>query len=149
MSPAILSAPVLIVEDNDDDFEMISDSLGRVISTRLLRRAVNGDECLELLCEDQPQVQPVLIFLDLQTYGTDGREVLARVRKDERYKTTPIIVLTSSKNRHDVAYCYTHACNSYHVKPLDGRAFRALVQSVAEYWFYRVVLPTDVESSVA
>lgn len=137
------AAPVLVVEDNDDDYEIIAEGLGAVVASRQIHRAVNGDACLELLLESGRPVEPVLIVLDLQTYGTDGREVLARLRTTARYRSTPVVVLTSSRNGKDVAFCYANACNAYHVKPLDGREFRGLVRAVADYWFCRAVVPAE------
>lgn len=134
--------PVLVVEDNDDDYEMIADSLGGLLPTSRVRRTANGDECLDLLeAEDAPE--PLLILLDLHTHGTEGLEVLGCLRKNPRYERTPVVILTSSRNPRDIEGCYALACNAYHVKPMDGKEFRQLVHTVGDYWLHKVILPRD------
>jgi len=139
---------ILLVEDSDQDYVALARCIDRTGLKHTLYRCRDGDEALEFLfrrgryADPHLAPQPSLILLDLSLPGTDGREVLARVKHDERLRAIPIIVLTSSTNPRDVSECYRQGANGYQVKPVDYERFRRDVQRTVEYWFETVVIPT-------
>jgi CheY-like chemotaxis protein len=138
--------PILIVEDNDLDFEAINESLRAAGFRNELHRALHGEACLEMLHgTGEKHVEPAIVLLDLNTPGIDGRTVLAEMRADERFKSIPVVVLTSSANPRDIEYCYKTGANAYHVKPLEVPLFDEVVRDLAVYWLEEVVLPGSSE----
>ena len=85
--------------------------------------------------------RPNLILLDLNMPGTDGREVLAEVKKSDQLKSIPVIVLTTSTDERDIEGCYQMGANSYVKKPVDLEGFMQSVQRLKDYWFEVVILP--------
>jgi two-component system response regulator len=77
---------------------------------------------------------PKVILLDLRLPKVDGMEVLRRVKSDERTKTIPVVVLTSSKEDRDVAESYKLGVNSYIAKPVDFDKFVQAVSELGLYW---------------
>ena len=73
--------------------------------------------------------------------GTDGREVLAEVKKSDHLKSIPVIVLTTSTDDRDIRGCYQMGANSYVKKPVDLEGFMLSVQRLKDYWFEVVILP--------
>ncbi len=138
---------ILVVEDCDEDFE----TLGRVIKKNKLNspviRCYDGDEALDLLYHRHPYTdqtdadRPSLILLDLNLPGTDGRAVLEQIKGDERLKTIPVIILTSSASPSDIQECYRSGANSYLLKHQHMEKFNAAIQQLNDYWFKTVVLP--------
>jgi len=61
-------------------------------------------------------------------------EVLRRVKNDERTKTIPVVVLTSSKEDRDVAESYQLGVNSYISRPVEFDAFAKTVSELGLYW---------------
>ncbi len=61
-------------------------------------------------------------------------EVLRRIKSDERTRSTPIVVLTSSKENSDVTESYRLGVNSYLVKPVNFESFVAAVHDFGMYW---------------
>ena len=80
------------------------------------------------------------------TYGVRGwrspREVLAEIVADPKLMHLPIVVMTTSSAERDVQAAYQLRCNSYIVKPIDFKQFVTVIQSLGNYWFTVVVLPS-------
>ena len=60
--------------------------------------------------------------------------MLRRIRSDERTKTLPVVVLTSSKHDQDLMESYHLGCNSYVCKPLDFDQFIKAANQLSVYW---------------
>jgi CheY-like chemotaxis protein len=67
--------------------------------------------------------------------GSDRRvEVLRQVRADERLKTLPVVILSSSKKDRDIAESYRLGANSYVSKPVEFGEFADAVAKLGLYW---------------
>jgi two-component system response regulator len=77
---------------------------------------------------------PKVVLLDLKLPKVSGLEVLEAIRADDRTRTLPVVVLTSSREEPDVKRCYELGVNSYIVKPVDFDAFVKAVADVGLYW---------------
>ncbi len=147
MSP--LSGPpsppmVLVVEDSDEDFDTCRDAARRANLPHLIHRVGSGDECLEYLGGVRTgAARPVLILLDLNTPGIDGRETLATLKGDPVLRTIPVVVLTTSNNPRDAGFCYRAGANAYHVKPVRHTEHLRVLDAVFGYWLNDVVLPGE------
>ncbi len=62
---------------------------------------------------------PVVILPDLKLPKVDGIEVLRQIKSHPRFKTIPVVALTSSKEDSDIKACYQLGVNSYIIKPVD------------------------------
>lgn len=136
--------PILVVEDSDEDFATVLDAAKRGGVTHEIRRAVSGDECLRLLrtpAQTQNEV-PALILLDLNTPRDDGRDALREIKQDERLRALPLVVLSTSANPRDLAFCYASGANAYHVKPVNHLLHLQVLEQIFSYWLNSVVFPT-------
>jgi len=85
--------------------------------------------------------RPDLVLLDLNLPKMDGREVLAQIKKDDRLKTIPTVILTTSDAEGDIAKSYQLLANCYLIKPVPLSAFEALVKSINDFWLTKAKLP--------
>jgi len=84
---------------------------------------------------------PDLILLDLNLPKLDGREVLDRIKRDERLRRVPVIIVTSSAAEEDVAKSYRLNANAYVMKPIDPAVFLKAVNAIGAFWLEIVKLP--------
>ena len=85
--------------------------------------------------------RPDLILLDLNLPGMDGREVLARIKKDDDLKTIPTIVLSMSGAEVDFVKSYQLQPNCCLHKPAELEAFEDVVKSINDFWLFKAQLP--------
>ena len=133
---------IMVLEDCDEDFYTLQDAVRFATLPHCIVRASSGDECL-LLLRDESNGQkdlPKLVLLDLHTPGDDGRKVLNEIRRDDRFKTLPVIVLSTSDNPIDLKFCYSNGANAYHVKPVDHKLHLQALQQIFAYWLGSVSL---------
>ena len=71
----------------------------------------------------------------------DGREVLAEIKADPKFKHIPVIVLTTSKADEDIIKSYKLHANAYVTKPVDLNRFVEIIHALEEFWFTVVKLP--------
>jgi len=134
---------LLVVEDSDEDFDTVLDAARRIGLKHEIRRAATADDCLRLLGEWERErlPDPALVLLDLNTPGTDGREALRIIRQNDRLRTLPLVILSTSANPRDVEFCYAEGANSYHTKPVDHPAHLQVLEEILNYWVHHVTLP--------
>ncbi|MEH2153445.1 response regulator [Nostoc sp.] len=147
VSPVRQTPLLLVVEDSNEDFEALQRFLGRSSIAIPIQRCVNGEQALAFLyrtgnyIDRQTAPRPGLIMLDLNLPGTDGREVLRRIKQDDSLNMIPVVVFTTSNNPNDIEVCYRYGVNSYIVKPINFAQLKRDIQMLVEYWFEVTTLP--------
>jgi len=131
---------ILLVEDNPDDVELTMRAFRKNKIANNVAVARDGAEALDyLFCQGtfadrDSRDTPKLILLDLKLPKLDGLQVLERLRADERTRLTPVVILTSSKEEHDLVSSYKNGANSYVRKPVDFNKFVEAVRQIGLYW---------------
>jgi CheY-like chemotaxis protein len=130
---------ILLAEDNETDAELAIRALNK---SKVANRVVwvkDGEEALDYMFRrgahsGRRNGDPRLVLLDLKMPKVDGGQVLAALKRDERTRAIPIVVMTSSKEERDLEESYQNGVNSYVVKPLDFDQFADIVAKVGLYW---------------
>lgn len=131
---------ILLVEDNTSDAELTIRALKKKNLANNLIHLKNGADALDFIFAKGVYSgrdlfnTPKVILLDLKMPKLDGIEVLTHIRKDERTKKIPVVVLTSSKEDPDIETCYALGVNSYIVKPVEFDKFYQAVSELGLYW---------------
>jgi len=130
---------ILLVEDNSDDEFLALRTLHKM-GFNEVRVARDGREAINLLLGDEvtgapPRVEnPRFVLLDLRLPKLDGLEVLRKLRGDERTRTLPIYILTSSEDPHDKEVCRELGTLGFLPKPLTVESFSAVLDVSREPW---------------
>lgn len=131
---------ILLVEDNPRDVEMTLRALKKHNMVNKVHVVTDGAEALDFIFArgayahtDKNQV-PKVVFLDLKLPKVSGLEVLKAIKDDERTRSIPVVVLTSSQEEKDMVESYRLGVNSYVVKPLDFDNFVEAIGQIGLYW---------------
>ncbi len=136
----MIEVEILLVEDNPRDAEMTLRTLRKGNLANKVVHVKDGQEALDwLFCagafagRDVSQ-RPKVVLLDLKLPKLDGLDVLRAIRADERTRTLPVVVMTSSNEQRDLIKSYELGVNSYVVKPVDFDSFSQAVLELGHYW---------------
>jgi chemotaxis family two-component system response regulator Rcp1 len=135
---------VLLVEDSPGDVRLTQEAFEAANVAVHLNVATDGVEAMAFLRREGIYAnapRPDLTLLDLNMPRMDGREVLAQIKKDEKLKMLPIVILTTSDSEGDIVKSYQLHANCYLCKPVQLTAFEGLVKSINDFWLTRAKLP--------
>jgi CheY-like chemotaxis protein len=105
---------ILVVDDDPD----VTFLLKRILSMKgyTTREAHSGEECLELLKNEKPD----LIFMDVMMPYLNGWETARKIKTDSKTKKIPIAMLTVRKEPEDLLMSREYAMADQHIcKPMD------------------------------
>ncbi|MEI9946845.1 MAG: response regulator [Chitinophagaceae bacterium] len=131
---------ILLVEDNEGDILLTREALKEARIKNEIRVAMDGQEALDILSGDE---LPDLILLDINLPKIDGLEVLATIKKDDRLKRIPVIVLSTSSAESDISASYNNYANCFITKPVDLAKFIGVVKTIEDFWISIVKLPQN------
>jgi two-component system, response regulator len=138
---ALNSVEILLVEDNITDAELTIRELKKHNMANNLVHVKNGEEALDFIFATGPYKDnrdiarpPKVVLLDIQMPKVNGIEVLEKIKSDPRTRSTPVVILTSSKENPDIQRCYALGANSYIVKPVNFESFAQSIKNLGFYW---------------
>ena len=137
--------PVLIFEDSDEDFEVTTGALTLANMPNRVVRCANEREAAQFLRREgrfRYMERPVLMVLDLNLAGADGRKLLKQFRRTEWLGSVPICILTTSSNPSDIDLCYQTGGNAYLIKPVNLERFETMILNLVTFWFDTATLPS-------
>lgn len=131
---------ILLVDDSPEDVELTIRALRRHKIANDIEVVEDGAEALDFLfCRGAYKERkfphpPKLILLDLKLPKVDGLEVLRAMRADDRTKTIPVVILTSSKEQKDLITGYNLGVNAFVQKPVDFEQFGEAIRHIGMFW---------------
>lgn len=135
-----VEADILLVEDNPTDAELLIRGLRKHGLGDRLVRVDDGAQALDFLLPQGPPAQcamrslPKVVFLDLKLPKVDGFQVLSKIKSDDRTRTIPVVVFTSSSETCDIEAAYSLGANSYVEKPIDCAELDDVICELGHYW---------------
>lgn len=139
-------AEILLVEDSPTDALLTREALKFAKLKINLHHVEDGAEAMAFVRKSgkfQTAPRPDIVLLDLKLPKKDGHEVLREIKADADLNSIPVVVLTTSQHEADVLTAYNAHANCYIVKPVDFSKFVNIVQSIENFWFTIVVLPSE------
>ncbi len=129
---------IILVEDSDEDAELTLRALKRQNFANTVHRVIDGAAALDYFFEadenGNSNALPRVVLLDLKLPKVNGLEVLQRLKNDDRTRSVPVVVLTSSKEDRDLEEAYRLGANSYIVKPVEFDNFAQAIERLGIYW---------------
>jgi|APSaa5957512535_1039671.scaffolds.fasta_scaffold260019_1 CheY-like chemotaxis protein len=127
----------LLVEDDEVDVKNVQRAFKKNNINNSLFVAGNGEEALEMLRGNgNPPIIPApqVILLDLNMPKMGGLEFLQELRKDPRFKSLSVFVLTTSDEERDKIAAYNFNIAGYILKPIEFGQFMDTIKILDAYW---------------
>ena len=128
---------ILSVDDSAADAFLTKLALNEALPDSCVRVAEDGDHALQYLAEAENYptvVHPDLILLDLNMLRLDRLSPLTLIKSFPEYRSTPIIVLTTSSWSRDIEQAYQLGALKYFTKPANWKDYIALGSAIAAVW---------------
>ena len=113
---------ILVIEDNQDNFDLIADALG---DEHDLVHARTGPDGLR----QAGRIKPGLILLDIGLSDMDGLEVVRHLKRDASLADIPVVALTAHAMSGDREKCLQAGCDDYMSKPINVRELIGLAKT--------------------
>lgn len=139
---------ILIADDDSDDILLMRKAFKANRLANRVDSVADGEQLLDRLhqrgayADRALHPRPGLVFLDLNMPKVSGKEALVEIRATPTLRALPVVVLTTSALKSDIAECYNLGATSYIVKPVTMEGIMRLVQAIDHYWFELVDLPS-------
>ena len=104
-----------------------------------LRFVGNGQELMSTLADGA--ALPDLVLLDLHMPFMGGSETVAAIRADPRLCLLPVVMLSSSGERHHVEAAYRNGANAYLVKQGEYPVLLEQMRQFVTFWLDIARLP--------
>lgn len=130
---------ILLVEDDPHDVELTLTALDEHHLANEVVVVNDGAEALDYLYRRGKFAMrngnhPAVVLLDIKMPKVDGLEVLRTIKSDDRLKSIPVVMLTSSREEKDLMDSYKLGVNAYVVKPVDFQQFIGAVKDLGAFW---------------
>jgi len=140
---------ILLVEDDPHDAELTIMTLQEHNIINNIMHVKDGAEALDYLfgkgdyVNRDTSVLPKVILMDLKLPKISGLDVLKEIRRYDKFKDVPIVILTSSSMETDIVESYKMGVNSYIVKPVNFKNFVDSVNQIGYYWMFLNKIPNS------
>jgi sigma-B regulation protein RsbU (phosphoserine phosphatase) len=121
VAPAAIAAKILIVDDQEENCAVLQRRLEKEGHT--CAAVYDGATALERLAAEDFD----LVLLDIMMPGIDGREVLRRIKTDEKLRHVPVIMISALDQIESVVACIEQGAEDYLPKPFNPVLLRARI----------------------
>lgn len=131
---------ILVVDDDPNDLLFIEGAFRFAGCAAKIQTVEGGDDAVAYLNGEGKYADrnayefPHFVITDLKMPGINGFGLLEYLKRNPGSATIPTVVLSGSQDDDDIKKAYLLGAASYHVKPSDPTALRALVKALHEYW---------------
>ena len=119
---------ILLIEDDNDDIELIQDALKDNNVLHQMRVIKDGGAVSGYL--ESNTDFPTIIVMDFNLPKVHGREILKLIKRNENYRSIPLVILTTSSSQDDIDYSYKEGANQYLIKPTTAAGIKDVVNVI-------------------
>jgi CheY-like chemotaxis protein len=120
---------IFLIDDDDDDRQIFCEVIREINNKIIITEARDGHEALKMLI-DNYFTPPQLIFLDLNMPIMGGLECLNFIKRNSKYKDTPVIIYSTASDEYFIDKAYSGGANLYISKPCFVRDLYKIIEKV-------------------
>jgi two-component system sensor histidine kinase/response regulator len=139
----IQGASLLVVEDNEINQQVARELLELALFR--VKIANHGKEAIDILSKEDFNC----VLMDCQMPVMNGFDATREIRKDERYKTLPILAMTANATIEDQKRCKDAGMNDHIAKPIIAKVLFDTLLKWVERKEYDIPDPPDADDSDA
>ncbi|MHC4323458.1 MAG: response regulator [Planctomycetota bacterium] len=127
---------IILIADDKKQFELIRKNLLRAGLHNEMLHLADGREILDFLYdtdkgnEGHRDIQEYILLLDI---NISGIEVLEKIKRDDKLKGIPVVILTSTDDPHTIERCHILGCSTYIVKPTGQEDFEETIRKIGNF----------------
>jgi len=121
---------IFLIEDDMDDIELLQESLKDNHVTFTMNVIREGDKVSSYLRDCK--ILPHVIVMDFNLPKVHGKDILKTIKSFVGFKDVPLLVLTTSTAKDDIAYSYKMGADKYLTKPSSIKGFNETVAAIVE-----------------
>ena len=126
---------IIMIEDEPGHARLIEKNIRRAGVNNAILGFTDGASALAFLLgpDGSGQVssrRQLLVLLDLNLPDMTGLQILEIVKGNFHLKRSPVIVLTTTDDMHEIQKCYDRGANAYITKPLNYEGFSAAIRQL-------------------
>ncbi len=121
---------ILLIEDDQDHAEIITSVLKEVDAKNVKTEVISkkdGEEAIDYF-QHEMQSQVSLVILDLKLPKIEGMDVLKFIKKNAKYCSVPVVILSTSSRQETIDEAYKNGAIGYFVKPDTYEEFVAKIK---------------------
>ena len=142
-----LPVDFLLIEDNQDHADLMINALQEFNIKNRIAHVLDGEAALAYLNKQSPYENekkypiPQIILLDIRMPKMDGISVLKIIKEHERFKSIPVVMVSTSKLDSEIENCYRLGASGFISKPLQFDEFTRKMKELNHYWVLTVEIP--------
>lgn len=119
---------ILLIEDDMDDVDLLKDALNENKVSYQMEVIMEGDKVYNYL--KATDILPAIIVMDLNLPKISGKEILVKIKSSSSFTEIPVIVLTTSSAKDDIAYCNSMGISKFITKPVTIEGWNIAINSI-------------------
>jgi CheY-like chemotaxis protein len=129
-----VTGPILIVDDDADDQEMIDRIISKMAVENSVRKFFDGEQLLHYLRTTHEK--PFIIVCDINMPIMNGLQLKEEIEKDHflKKKSIPFVYLTTTASPQQVRKAYELTVQGFFVKGQSYDALKAAIHQIISYW---------------
>jgi CheY-like chemotaxis protein len=130
------SAPIIIIDDDDEDLELIQQALEELKVENEVIIFNDGYKFLDFI--KQTHNKAFFILCDINMSKISGLELKKEIYEDDelRLKCVPFVFMSTSRASDAIMKAYSYGVQGYFVKPNSFGELKDMLQSMINYWGY-------------
>jgi CheY-like chemotaxis protein len=106
---------ILLIDDDDDDQEIFLEAVGEISNEVICTASSDASQALLKLTDGE--LQPDVIFLDLNMPVMSGQEFLAEIRQRPGLRDIPVIIFSTSSQASTISQTKELGASDFITKP--------------------------------